>query len=149
MARMTPKQEALILSLCRRLDGGSYRYVEQAAHLLPIGRNAAKAMTVSDASLCIDHLQAAAAPLADQPEATTVQPTPVSTPGGPDAATLIAMLGRQVTVTWTNSAGETIEWHGSVQTLDVSETDGTPRLNLLVAGRTRQVRANALDTWIV
>lgn len=152
----TAKQEALILSLARQLDGGAYRYILDAAHLLPISRSAARGLTNTDASLCIDHLQAElaekqrqadAAELAPAPVAAT--PAPVTGEGGPDPATLLGMLGKTVTITWVNKAGETVEWTGHLRSLTPSDHDGTPELDLTTKAGTRSVRAHRLASWTV
>ena len=154
---MTQRQESLILSLARKLDGGSYRFVEQASHLLPVSRTAARGLTRTDASLCIDHLQAevdkltAAKDAAERGE-TTDQPAPTPAPeGGPTAEQLIAMLGKQVSLTFPlKSSGEVVTWSGLCRRIEASDLDGTPAIDIMESsGRTRSVRAHRLTSWAV
>jgi hypothetical protein len=151
---MSKKQEALILSLARQLDGGSYRFISQCEHLLPVSRSAARGLSTTDASLCIDHLQAEVdkAELAKQAaERGETAPTPEPTPepeGGPTADQLLAMLGKKITVTWVNRDGETVTWDGTCRWVQASDKDGTPEINIMTARGMKAMRTHRLTSWV-
>lgn len=151
---MTEKQKNEILRLARQLDGGQYRFIDQAHHLLPVGKSSIRnGLSVSDASLCIDDLKAqiaakeAAEAAAEQ--APAVEPTPAPE-GGPTAEQMIAMLGQKITVTSTSKSGETFTFSGTCERIQPSDLDGTPALAILeTSGHTRHARTHRIASWII
>lgn len=132
----TSKQTSEILRLARELDGGSYRFVEQARHLLPLSNTAIRSLTLDDASLCIDHLKAEI----ERKEQAVAQPAVES---APTAADMIAMLGRQVAVTFTDGD----EKSGTVTSIKPSPKDGTPAL--VLDGGSGSYRTSAIASWTI
>lgn len=155
----TQKQNSAILTMARKLDGGSYRFVEQCAHLLPISSRVARGLTRDDATLCIEHLQAEldkaelAREAAERGEPAAPEPTPAPAPeaveGAPSAEDVLAMVGKKVTVTFAGRDGDPITWDGRCQSITANEKDGTPQLQIITAGRTRHVQAHRLTSWVI
>lgn len=148
MRPMTSKQEALILSLARQIDGGNYRFVTDADHLLPISRSAARGMTSTDASLCIDHLKDELKRIQDGESVQAAAPAPVE--GAPTAEEAIAMLGKKVSIGILTKTDEADEREGVAESIELSDLDGTPALKLRKEnGRASNHRLSRITGWTV
>lgn len=150
MTSMNDKQRNKILTLARQLDGGEHRFLEQVAHLLPVSKHAIRhGLSMSDASMCIDHLEAEIAKkdTAEQTEPEAIAaPTPAD--GAPQATDIIAMLGRKVTVGFDGKEpGTPQERTGDVAQIEPG-SDGPVLVIDAARGRIR-LAAHRLTSWAI
>jgi hypothetical protein len=145
MAAMTSKQRDLILMLAGQLLGESISYLDKAASVLPVSKSALRrGLTMPEASACIDDLRKQIENAEKQAEKQETTPVIIGTLA---AEGILALLGRDVEITYTAPDGEPRTVSGKVDSIVLSSKDGTPALRFTALPLT--VRASVVTAWRV